>query len=49
MSRHTDLGSAYLDLVELYSQQHPSRAVYYLDLDGVEDDQRVFVEDIKMC
>ncbi len=49
MSRHTDLGSAYLDLVELYSQQHPSRAVYYLDLDGVGDDQRVLEEGVKMC
>jgi hypothetical protein len=49
MSRHTDLRSVYLDLVELYSEQHPSRAVYYLDLDGVEDDQHVLVEDFKMC
>ncbi len=49
MNRHTDLGSAYLDLVELYSEQHPSWAVYYLDLDGVEDDHHVLVEGFKLC
>ena len=51
MSRHTDLGSVYLDLVELYSK-HPHRAVYYLDLDdldGVGDDQHVLVGGFKMC
>lgn len=49
MSRHTDVGSIYLDLVELYSEQHPSRAVYYLDLDGGGDDQHVSVEGFTMC
>ena len=49
MSRHTDVGSVYLDLVELYSEQHPSRAEYYLDLDRVEDAQHALVEDFKLC
>lgn len=49
MSRHTDLASVYMNLVELYSEQHLSRAVYYLDLDGDEDDQHVLVEGFKMC
>ena len=49
MSRHTDVGSVYLDLVELYSEQHPRRAEYYLDLDRVEDAQHVLVEDFKLC